>query len=116
LELAPEDYDPAVVLCAGKKHLARQLARSAVAMYLDVVGELDPTSQQPSGGVISDEVLDRFAMAGTPEQVAERAEALFEAGARSRRVRIPSRPDRGGGDPIARRAGPDPLALRLLPV
>ena len=35
-----------------------------------------------AGGEISDEVLDRFAMAGTAEQVAEQAKALFDAGAR----------------------------------
>ena len=61
---------------------ARSLARSAVAMYLDIVGRLDPTTDEPDAGRISDEVLDRFAMAGTPEQVTGQARALFEAGAR----------------------------------
>jgi 5,10-methylenetetrahydromethanopterin reductase len=72
----------AVTVVAEDGAAARQLARSAVAMYLDVVGQLDPTSQLPTGAVSSDDLLDRFAMAGTPEQVAGQAKALFEAGAR----------------------------------
>jgi 5,10-methylenetetrahydromethanopterin reductase len=51
-------------------------------MYLDVVGRLDPTTDVPASGMISDDLLDRFAMAGTPEQVVEQATALYEAGAR----------------------------------
>jgi 5,10-methylenetetrahydromethanopterin reductase len=72
----------AVTVVAEDGAAARRLARSAVAMYLDIVGGLDATTEGPAGGEISDEVLDRFAMAGTPEQVAEQAAALFEAGAR----------------------------------
>ena len=72
----------AVTVVAEDGAAARRLAKSTVAMYLDVVGRLDPTSDVPPGGTIPDEVLDRFAMAGTPEQVAARANALFEAGAR----------------------------------
>jgi 5,10-methylenetetrahydromethanopterin reductase len=72
----------AVTVVAEDGAAARRLARSAVAMYLDVVGRLDPTTELSAGGVIADEVLDRFAMAGTPEQVADQAMRLFEAGAR----------------------------------
>ena len=72
----------AVTVVADDGEAARRLARSAVAMYVDVVGELDSTARVSAGGTISDEVLDRFAIAGTPEQVATRANALFEAGAR----------------------------------
>ena len=72
----------AVTVVAEDGAAARHLARSAVAMYLDIVRRLDPTTERPDGGPISDEVLDRFAMAGTPEQVAAQARALFEAGAR----------------------------------
>jgi 5,10-methylenetetrahydromethanopterin reductase len=72
----------AVTVVAEDGAAARRIARSAVAMYLDVVGQLDPTTKGPVDGMIADDVLDRFAMAGTPEQVAEQAEALFEAGAR----------------------------------
>lgn len=71
----------AVTVVAEDGAAARRMARSAVAMYLDVVGRLDPTTEAPAGGAISDEILDRFAMAGTPERVAERAAALFAAGA-----------------------------------
>ena len=72
----------AVTVVAEDGAAARRLARSAVAMYLDIVRRLDPTTERPDGGPISDEVLDRFAMAGTPEQVAAQAAGLFEAGAR----------------------------------
>jgi 5,10-methylenetetrahydromethanopterin reductase len=71
----------AVTVVAEDGAAARRLARSAVAMYLDVVGRLDPTTEVPAAGTISDDTLDRFAMAGTPEQVADQAAALFEAGA-----------------------------------
>jgi 5,10-methylenetetrahydromethanopterin reductase len=78
---------------------ARTIARREVAMYLAVVAELDPTvSLEPelvarvralvaagddegAGALISDDVLDRFAFAGSPEQVASHAEAVFDAGA-----------------------------------
>jgi 5,10-methylenetetrahydromethanopterin reductase len=81
---SPEDVAivvGAVTVVAEDGAAARRLARSAVAMYLDVVGRLDPTSPLPTGSVISDDVLDRFAMAGTPEQVAQQVNALYEAGA-----------------------------------
>jgi len=78
---------------------AREIARREVAMYLAVVAELDPTlvlepdlisrvrtlvaagDEEGAGGLISDDVLDRFAFAGTPEQIASHAEAVFDAGA-----------------------------------
>jgi 5,10-methylenetetrahydromethanopterin reductase len=78
---------------------ARRMARREVAMYLAVVAELDPTvSLEPelvarvralvaagddegAGALISDDVLDRFAFAGSAEQVASHAEAVFDAGA-----------------------------------
>ncbi len=78
---------------------ARRIARHEVAMYLAVVAELDPTvSLEPelvarvralvasgddegAGALISDDVLDRFAFAGSAEQVAAHAEAVFDAGA-----------------------------------
>jgi 5,10-methylenetetrahydromethanopterin reductase len=77
---------------------ARSRARAEVAMYLDVVAELDPTVKVPApllakirelvttgqheeaGGHIPDEILDRFALAGTPGHVADRAHALLDAG------------------------------------
>ena len=78
---------------------ARTLARREVALYLPVIAELDPTvaidpdlmarlrtaTQQydfaQAGRLISDELLSRFAFAGTPDQVAAQAQALFAAGA-----------------------------------
>jgi 5,10-methylenetetrahydromethanopterin reductase len=57
---------------------ARARARAAVAPYLDVVAGLDPTLGLRSGETPP---LDRFAIAGTPEEVAERVIALWEAGA-----------------------------------
>src|SRR5262249_57951118 len=53
---------------------ARELARRTVGMYLDVVGSLDPT-------VRGEPRLEQFAIAGTPEEVAEHAASLYEAGA-----------------------------------
>ncbi len=82
---SPEDVGivvGAVTVVADDGEAARRLARSAVAMYVDVVGTLDSTARVPAGGTISDDALDRFAMAGTPERVAAQANALFEAGAR----------------------------------
>jgi 5,10-methylenetetrahydromethanopterin reductase len=77
---------------------ARRIARREVAMYLAVVAELDPTvsvdpellvrvralvaagDDEGAGGLIPDNILDRFAFAGTPEQIAAHAEVLFDAG------------------------------------
>ena len=57
---------------------ARERARAAVAPYLDVVAGLDPTLELRDG---QEPPLDRFAIAGTPEEVADRVLALWEAGA-----------------------------------
>jgi 5,10-methylenetetrahydromethanopterin reductase len=79
---------------------ARALARREVAMYVDVVGALDPTTEldpelltrlaqlvaagehDMAGSLLPDELLRRFAFAGTPAEVAAQAELLFETGAR----------------------------------
>ena len=58
---------------------ARRRAREAVAMYFEVVARFDPTVDTARG--LSDDLLDRFAFAGTPEQVAGQARRLFAAGA-----------------------------------
>jgi 5,10-methylenetetrahydromethanopterin reductase len=57
---------------------ARERARAAVAPYLDVVAGLDPTLELRAG---EEPPLDRFAIAGTPEEVAARVIELWEAGA-----------------------------------
>ncbi len=54
---------------------ARAHAQDEVAMYLDVVGANDPTFDGPPS-------LDRFAFAGTPEEVAAHACRLYDAGAK----------------------------------
>ncbi len=77
---------------------ARALARREVALYLPVVAELGPKLAidpdilkgvtkaaetydfEAAGRFISDELLRRIAFAGTPEEVAEQALELFEAG------------------------------------
>lgn len=55
---------------------ARARAAAEVAMYLEVVADLDPTL---GGGRPP---LEKFVLAGTPEEVAEQAQRLFDAGAR----------------------------------
>ena len=78
---------------------ARNRARSEVAMYLAVVAELDPTvtvspellaeltslvhagRSEAAGSLIPDDLLDLFAFAGTPDQVAAQAQSLIDAGA-----------------------------------
>jgi 5,10-methylenetetrahydromethanopterin reductase len=78
---------------------ARARARSEVAMYLDVVAKQDVTADVPdevlvpmraalgrgdavaAGRVIPDEVLDKFAFAGAPEDVAAHGAELIAAGA-----------------------------------
>ena len=57
---------------------ARERARAAVAPYVDVVARLDPTLELRKG---QEPPLERFAIFGTPEQVAARVVALWEAGA-----------------------------------
>ena len=79
--------------------VAREHARSAVAMYFEVVANLDPTVDVPAGLVekigrllkagddrgagrlIPDELLDRFAFSGTPRQVARQVRDIFDKGA-----------------------------------
>ncbi len=78
---------------------ARAKARTEVAMYLAVVGDLDPTAAVPpdlrdrigalvsagrnreAGALIPDDILDKFAFSGTPTQVAAQAQLLIDAGA-----------------------------------
>ncbi len=78
---------------------ARQHGKREVALYLPVVAALDPTvNLDPellqrlrtaadrydfagAAALISDDLLKRFAFAGTPAEVAEHAQSLFDAGA-----------------------------------
>ena len=89
----------AVTVCDTERSVARRLARREVALYLDVVAGLDPTVTVPpevrqriaaavrsgdheaAGAAVPDELLDRFAFAGTPADIATRIDELFDAGA-----------------------------------
>jgi 5,10-methylenetetrahydromethanopterin reductase len=53
---------------------ARALARQKVAMYLDVVGDLDPTLAS------GERPLEKFVLAGTPAEVVAHVEELAAAG------------------------------------
>ena len=98
---------------------ARAWARRQVAPYLGVVGGLDATfdvdpqllerlkSDGEAASSIPDDVLDRFAFAGTPAQIAEHAEALFDAGA--------MRVEFGTPHGIEERAGVEMLARVVAP-
>ncbi len=78
---------------------ARDLARKEAALYLPIIATLDHSlgvepellerinaavavyDFERAGNYISDELLGRLAFAGTPDEVANQAAALFEAGA-----------------------------------
>jgi len=112
-----------VVDSDGKR--AREHARREVAMYLAVVAGLDPTAgldpeliaaltervaagdQAGAAKLISGEVLDLFAFSGTPAQIADQAEALFDAGAR--------RVDFGTPHGLDERAGVELLVREVTP-
>jgi 5,10-methylenetetrahydromethanopterin reductase len=105
---------------------ARALARTEVAMYLAVVAKLDPTvqiepgllarvqehvtrgDQSAAGALISGDLLDLFAFSGTPQQVAEQAEAVFAAGA--------SRVEFGTPHGLTPTRGIDLIGRRVLPL
>lgn len=87
----------AVTVIDRDRRTARDLARREVAMYLDVIAELDPTVELPdglidavrdrlrdgrddAGAIIPDDVLDRFAFAGDPDDIAAQAQRLIDAG------------------------------------
>jgi 5,10-methylenetetrahydromethanopterin reductase len=87
---------------------ARALARAEVALYLPVVAGHDPTVDVDlEAPEISDEVLDLFAFAGSPERIAEHADALFAAGA--------DRVEFGTPHGIDERRGVELLGARVLP-
>lgn len=104
---------------------ARRRARAEAALYFPVVAALDPTldvpdrlvddvrrlvgagAQEEAGRLIPDEILDKLAFAGTPEQVARQAEALYEAGA--------SRVEFGTPHGLEPRRGVELLASRVAP-
>ncbi len=89
----------AVCVVDKDRERARAAARRSVAMYLPVVAPLDPTVQvepelvtrlktaveanrlDEAAALISDELLEKFAFAGNPDDLIRQAERLFAAGA-----------------------------------
>ncbi len=84
---------------------AREHARAQVQMYLDVVADLDPTLELRPGELLP---LEKFVLAGTPEQVAAHALALYDAGAH--------RVEFGTPQGLTTRRGVDLICDRVLPL
>jgi 5,10-methylenetetrahydromethanopterin reductase len=84
---------------------ARERARSAVEPYLDVVAHLDPTVELQSG---EQAPLDRFCIAGTPEEVAAHVLDLWNAGADRVELGTPQ-----GRTPLS---GVELICARVLPL
>ena len=68
----------AVTVVGEDGDAARRRAAEEVRMYLDVVGRLDPTLEVAPGEPVP---LEKFVLAGTPDDVARQTIALIEAGA-----------------------------------
>lgn len=89
----------AVTVTDSDGQAARRWARTTVAKYFEVVANLDPTIEVPAGVLeemrlrlaagdaqgagetIPDELLDRFALAGTPKQISRHVGEIFARGA-----------------------------------
>ncbi|MBW4438922.1 MAG: LLM class flavin-dependent oxidoreductase [Pleurocapsa minor GSE-CHR-MK-17-07R] len=89
----------AVCIVDEDRDRARAAAKRSVALYLPVVAPLDPTVQvepelvarlqreveaenwDAAAALISDDLLEKFAFAGSPDDLIRQAEALFAAGA-----------------------------------
>jgi len=84
---------------------ARAHAAAQVQMYLDVVAELDATLELRPG---QQPPLEKFVIAGTPEEVAQHARLLIEAGA--------YRVEFGTPQGLTTRSGVDLLCDRVLPL
>lgn len=95
----------AVTVVDEDGELARERAREEVGMYLEVVGGLDPTLELEPGDPAP---LDRFTIAGTPEEVAAHAQRLFDAGA--------TRVEFGTPQGLTTTKGVELLSTRVLPL
>jgi 5,10-methylenetetrahydromethanopterin reductase len=83
---------------------ARERARAVVGPYLEVVARLDPTLELRDGETPP---LERFTIAGTPEEVANRVGELWDAGAARVELGTPQgRTTVGGIDLICERVLP----------
>ena len=88
----------AVTVVSEDRQAARALVRKEAALYLPVVAALDPTLQDQAwlerikaagergdyeyiSRQISDDLLDRFAFAGSPQDIIRQVEGLIAAGA-----------------------------------
>ncbi len=88
----------AVTVVDPDREAARAKVRKEAALYLPVVAALDPTMQDPEwlariqeaaarqdydyiSAQISDEILERFAFAGNPQDIIRQVEKLIEVGA-----------------------------------
>jgi 5,10-methylenetetrahydromethanopterin reductase len=91
----------AVTVVAEDGAAARERARREVQMYLGVVGGLDPTIDGPPP-------LEKLTIAGTPQEVAEHAWRLFDAGVK--------RVEFGTPQGLDTAAGVDLLCDRVLPL
>jgi 5,10-methylenetetrahydromethanopterin reductase len=109
---------------------ARRIARREVAAYVDVVAELDPTivvdrellgrvralvavgDGEGAGALLSDQLLARFAFAGTPEEVVRHVEAVFDAGARRVDLGTPhGEPERRGVELLGSAVAPRLMSI-----
>jgi 5,10-methylenetetrahydromethanopterin reductase len=104
---------------------ARRVARAEAAMYFPIVADLDPTLKVPAGlaedvrrfvdagrreeagNLIPGHLLEKLVFAGTPEEVARQAAAVYEAGA--------ARVEFGTPHGLTPRRGVELLADRVLP-
>ena len=115
----------AVTVVDDDAEAARRLAREEAALYFPVVAGLDPTLDVPAaliedvrrlvdageqaaaGRLIPDDLLDKLAFSGTPENVARQAAALYDAGA--------DRVEFGTPHGLTPQRGMELLAERVLP-
>ncbi len=115
----------AVTVVDDDAEAARRRAREEAALYFPVVARLDPTLDVPvglvdevrrlvdareqaaAGRLIPDSLLDKFAFAGTPADVARQAAALYDAGA--------ARVEFGTPHGLMPRLGVELLAERVVP-
>ena len=105
----------AVTVVDNDRHAARQFVKRGLALYLPVVAPLDVTANiepellnriarltdahqvDEAAALISDDLLAKFALAGTPEDVMNHALALYDAGASRVEFGTPHGLDEGNG-------------------